>query len=69
MSLVGGSAPGEGNVMLGGRPVCDDAWDAEAWLDIFPETNIVVMVAVTAKNEIGVQNAVVVKKEVVDNTS
>merc|ERR1719447_932760 len=26
-SLVGGSAPHEGNVMINGRPVCDDYWD------------------------------------------
>ena len=28
MSLVGGSAPREGNVLVDGRPVCDDSWGA-----------------------------------------
>ena len=25
--MVGGSHPGEGNVIINGRPVCDDLWD------------------------------------------
>lgn len=29
MSLAGGSAPGEGNVLVDGRPVCDDSWDSQ----------------------------------------
>jgi len=27
VTLVGGSHPGEGNVIINGRPVCDDLWD------------------------------------------
>ena len=27
VTLVGGSLPGEGNVMLGNGPVCDTHWD------------------------------------------
>ena len=27
MTLIGGSHPGEGNVMLGNGPVCDTHWD------------------------------------------